>query len=126
MEENKIVKIYNEDMLGEYEKEHKCLSYSTIIKRYVGNIILCNNITKVDEYLFDNIIVGEVDLDTEIFQYYIIDNIYEYDIEMLLEFEPNTVIIAYSEVLDKHILMVDHFGTSWDYVLTNVGYEVVK
>lgn len=28
------------------------------------------------------------------------------------------LIIGYSELLDCDVLMVDHFGTSWDYVMT--------
>ena len=32
------------------------------------------------------------------------------------------LIIAYSEVLDNYVLLVNHFGTSWDYVLTDIKY----
>ena len=32
------------------------------------------------------------------------------------------LIIAYSEVLDNFVLLVDHLGTSWDYVLTDIEF----
>lgn len=96
-------------------------SYRTLVNRFVDNLVLCNNILQLDEFLFDNIVVGEIGEDTEIYQAYIID-IASYNIEYLQENLENTndIIIAYSDMLDCYVLLVDHFGTSWDYVSTDI------
>ena len=96
-------------------------SYRTLVHNFVDNLVLCNNILELDEFLFDNIVVGEIGEDTEIYQAYIID-IANYNIEYLQENLENTndIIIAYSNMLDCYVLLVDHFGTGWDYVSTDV------
>ena len=57
----------------------------------------------------------------EIFQYYIVD---DNGAEILKEINE---IVFYNEELDMYVWGVTHFGTSWDYVLTdikcNVPYE---
>ena len=111
--------------MGEYEKEQGFASYRTIIERFIGDIVLCNNIVNVDEFIFDNANsnLGE---ETEIFQYYLC-NVGEWEQEQL---EKIGIILSYSDVLECDVLMVDHFGTSWDYVLTDVKlfdtYEDLK
>ena len=32
----------------------------------------------------------------------------------------NDIIISYSDMLECDVLLVDHYGTSWDYVSTNI------
>lgn len=112
--------------MGEYELKNGRASYKTLVDRFVGNRVLCNNIVDIDESIWENVEVGqlyneETDEYTEIFQYFVC-NVSEWEIETLKELtqDNNDIIIAYSNVLDTHILMVDHFGTSWDYVLTSV------
>ena len=112
--------------MGNYELENGKASYKTLVDRFVGNRVLCNNIVDIDEFIFDNVVVGnlyneETDEYVEIFQYFVC-NLTDWEIETLKELtqDNNDIIIAYSNVLDTHILMVDHFGTSWDYVLTSV------
>ena len=112
------------DELNDYEKEHKKISYRTLLKYYDITCILCNNIVEVDECLYDNIEVGSVyneeeDYYEDIYQYFII-NASSWDIESIKKHYPDELIIAYSEKLDNYILLVDHFGTSWDYVLTDI------
>lgn len=111
------------DSMGEYEKEHNRASYRTLVDRFIDNIVLCNNIADIDRDIFEyrNIKVGKVDEHTDIFQYYLC-NVSEWTIETLKELtkDNNDIILAYSDVLDCDVLMVDHFGTSWDYVLTSV------
>ena len=113
------------EKMGEYEKEQGFASYRTIIERFVGDIVLCNNIVNVDENIFDNVNSNFED-DTEIFQYYLC-NVGEWEQEQL---EKMGIILSYSDILECDVLMVDHFGTSWDYVLTNVPlfdtYEELK
>ena len=114
------------DELNDYEKEHKKISYRTLLKYYDITCILCNNIVEVDECLYDNIEVGSVyneeeDYYEDIYQYFII-NASSWDIESIKKHYPDELIIAYSEKLDNYILLVDHFGTSWDYVLTDIEW----
>ena len=112
--------------MGNYELENGRASYKTLVDRFVGNRVLCNNIAYIDEFLYDNVVVGnlyneETDEYVEIFQYFVC-SLTDWEIETLKELtqDNNDIIIAYSDVLDTHILMVDHWGTSWDYVLTSV------
>lgn len=116
------MKIYKKiEKRNEIEKQTGKASYRTLVDRFVDNLVLCNNILQLDEFLFDNIVVGEIGEDTEIYQAYIID-IANYNIEYLQENLENTndIIIAYSDMLDCYVLLVDHFGTSWDYVPTDI------
>lgn len=116
------MKIYKKiEKRNEIEKQTGKASYSTLVHRFVDNLVLCNNILQLDEFLFDNIVVGEISENTEIYQAYIID-IANYNIEYLQENLENTndIIIAYSDMLDCFVLLVDHFGTSWDYVPTDI------
>lgn len=96
-----------------------------------SNMILCNNIPQVDEYLFDNIENGDfityygengnecdegqsVDqYENDIFQWYIIDNSTAERLK-----RSTSELVFYSEQLDVYILGVTHFGTAWDYVST--------
>jgi hypothetical protein len=60
----------------------------------------------------------EQDNQQEIFQYYIIsDNLAEILKELTNE------IVYYIEYLDIYIWGITHYGTSWDYVLTNIKIE---
>ena len=113
------------EKMGAYELEKGFASYKTIIERFVGDIVLCNNIVNIDESIFENV-RGELGEDVEIFQYYLC-NIGQWEVEQL---EKMGIITSYSDVLDCDVLLVDHFGTSWDYVLTDVKlfdtYEELK
>lgn len=116
------MKIYKEiEKRNEYEKQTGKASYSTLVHRYLDNLILCNNILEIDENLYGNIEVGEIGEDTEIYQAYITD-LNNYDVECMQQDLENTndIIIAYSDMLDCYILLVDHLGTSWDYVGTDI------
>ena len=112
--------------LNDYEKENKRISYRTLIKYYNMTPILCNNIINVEECLYDYIEVGSIyneeeDSYTEIFQYYII-NLSQWELEYIKEKYNDELIICYSPKLENYILCVEHFGTSWDYVLTDIEY----
>ena len=55
----------------------------------------------------------------EVFQYYIID-----DNGARILTELTDELVWYNEELDLHVWGVTHFGTSWDYVLTNIKIEL--
>ena len=93
--------------------DYKCLS------DIVGNTILNNNIIN---YEVDNWqLINGVDYNEEnesyidIFQYYIIDG---WGVEFLEKYTDE--IVYYNEVLDVYLWGIPHWGTSWDYVLTDI------
>ena len=60
----------------------------------------------------------EQDCMDEIFQYYIVDDNGAKILEEINE------IVFYNEELDMYVWGVTHWGTSWDYVLTNIKCNV--
>lgn len=111
----------NEKDLNNYEKENKKLSYKNLFYKDEG-LILCNNIASDYE---DLELVGGEDYDdesgeyAEIYQYYIIDD----DTARRLIDDTNEI-VYYHNRLDIYILGVTHYGTSWDYVLTD--FELIE
>lgn len=79
--------------------------------------ILCNEIAYLDDELMYNTIGYECDEETEeypeIYQYYL-TNCSDDFAEFLNEHFG--LMFAYSEKLQLWVLLVDHFGTGWDYV----------
>lgn len=88
-------------------------NYSVAVNWLNNNFILCNGIQSIDLELFDDI-VGELEEDDEVFQYYLTD-CSRSDANWLAENFPGLV-FGYSPMLDLYVLMVTHFGTSWKYV----------
>lgn len=109
----KIGLLKNEKM-GEYEKEKGYASYLTLVNYFIGDCVLCNNIVTIDDSVYMN--MENAEEDSEIYQYFIC-NVGKYDREQALR---AGLILSYSDMLDCDVLCVDHFGTSWDYVLTDV------
>ena len=126
------------EKLGNYEKEQGFASYKTIVNYYVGDIVLCNNIVNIDESVYENLEIEpkyynendeEITEDEyfeddnaycddsapEIFQYYVC-NVSEWEKEQA---KKAGLLFTYSDLLECDVLCVDHYGTSWDYVLTN-------
>lgn len=106
--------VSNVEELNEVEKKSGCVSYSRIIERYISNLVLCNNIEEIDELVWENM----SNYEDEIYQFYLC-NLSEFEKETLLEYG---IILSYSNKLDLDILCVEHFGTNWDYVLTDVKW----
>lgn len=95
--------------VSEYGLEHGYLDYLTLSKM-VGDCILNNSI--IDESGW-NIVAGNYDRD--IYQYYIItDNGYE----VLKDYTDE--LVFYNHKFDMYLWGITHFGTSWDYVLTDI------
>lgn len=101
--------------------DKKRLDYRAMVQAFTDDCLILNNeiIKHVDDFYIEN--GSDYDEETEnyidVFQYYIIDgNSAEYFEEFTDE------IIYYSEKLDMYLLGVTHWGTGWDYVLTD--YEI--
>lgn len=125
MKKEKTIKFYcRKEDLNEYEKEHNRISYRRLINRISdGDIWLFNKAPELSEYNFEFEVGSDYNEENEdnidIYQYYLIA-INNYMLEKLQDLNCKDVIIAYSEKLEEYVLMVDHFGTSWDYVLTDI------
>ena len=122
----KEIKMFvDESNLNEEEKRTGKISYRRLINRISNGIWLFNNAPKLSNYDFEYEVNSDYDEETDeytdIYQYYLID-IDNYMIEKLNDLGCKDVIIAWSETLEEYVLMVDHFGTSWDYVMTNIKY----
>lgn len=113
--------VSNLDELNDQEKKTGCVSYRRVIERYIDNLVLCNKIEEIDELVWEYMQNIDFDSDEEI-------NIYQYYLCNLTEFEKETlldygIILSYSNVLDLDVLCVDHLGTSWDYVMTDIKWS---
>lgn len=110
----------NLEDLNEEEKRTNRISYRRLIDR-IGHVWLFNNAPKLSNYDFEYEIGSDYDEENDdyidIYQYYLIDAD-PYTIEKLQELKNTGLIIAWSETLEEHVLFVDHFGTSWDYVMS--------
>ena len=106
-----------------YGQEHGFLDYATFAKAF--DAVLNNNIFGMFEGW--ELVNGsdydeENDEYTEVFQWFIVsDN----GAQMIQDYTDE--ILYYHEELDIYLWGVTHYGTSWDYVLTdipcNCGYE---
>ncbi len=77
---------------------------------------LKNKIDEIEDQIRD--LEYEQDNSQEIFQYYIIT---ESGAEILQKIDE---IVFYNENLDMYLWGVTHFGTAWDYVLTDISIEI--
>lgn len=109
--------------LNNYELENKRLSYYNLFYND-ESLILCNNIINDID---DMELVNGTDYDEEediyhdVYQYYIID-----DNTANRLIDNTNEIIYYHNRLDIYVLGVDHFGTNWQYVLTDFKLELVE
>lgn len=105
--------------ISEYGKECGWVDYRTLAKAFQH--VLANGIMEATASIgWWDIYCGmeydeENDSYAEIFQYYIID---AWGAE-LLEAWTNEIVF-YNEELDLYVWGVTHYGTSWDYVLTDI------
>lgn len=109
------------------EEEKGEISYNTLTSFIFTDMVLCNNIEKYRDN-WDLELGEDYDEETgeyiDIFQYYIVD-VDTWRLEKYKEYlqETNTksdLILWYDNELDIYILGVDHCGTSWSYVPTNI------
>lgn len=109
------IRVYDGKVFGhkvsDYGLENGYLDYSTLSK-IVGDCIL-NNIVRAETMTDWEMISGK--FDQAVMQDYIIS---EYGFEILADYTDE--IVFYNETLDMYIWSITHFGTSWDYVLTDI------
>ena len=121
--------------ISRYGLENGYLDYRTLAKAF--DAVLVNDITKLfyadvnGEYSEAELVNGwidnseqidakkEQDETPDIYQYYIVSN---GGADILQKYTNDPV--YYLPVLDCYIWGVTHYGTSWDYVLTDVKLEV--
>lgn len=121
-QKEKTVTLYNGKAYGhqvsEYGLEHGYLDYLTLSK-IVGDCILNNTIFEYAGYenweLENGLEEDAYGNYYEVYQYYIITG---FGAEFLREFTDE--IVYYHGDLDMYVWGVTHFGTSWDYVLTDI------
>lgn len=104
------------------EKRSNKISLGNMIRIYNPIMILCNNIIDVDEELAMDLYAQtyqeKYDEYDEIYQFYIVDNP---DLFMKLEYPTAT-----SNILDLYVVGITHWGTSWDYIMTNIDIDKYK
>lgn len=112
----RTMKMYGNKVYGvevsNYGLKHGYLDY-LILSKIVGPCIL-NNYLRAETMEDWEIVAG--DLEYDIYQDYIIS---EQGYEFLPEYTDE--LVFYNERLRIYIWGISHFGTAWDYVLTNVG-----
>lgn len=111
--------------ISDYGLEKGYVDYKTLAKAF--DAVLNNSIFEFvynQEYAMGMELYNGTDYDEEndryeeIFQYYIIS---ESGAQMLKELTDE--IVYYVEDLDMYIWGVTHYGTSWDYVLTDIKID---
>lgn len=135
MKKMKNLKFYinNIEELNEYEKEQNKISFKRLVNKLFTDMILCNDITKIfyadinGNYIEPEYIIGtdyneENEEYLDVYQYFIVDfSSYTYDLfEKYKKQLGEEFILYYINELDIYILGVTHFGTGWDYVLTDI------
>ena len=104
--------------ISDYGLKNGYLDYGTLAKAF--DSVLNNDIIYLTAGKIGDWWQVSGDIESEIFQYYIV----EYQgAEMLKELGE---IVFYNEELNMFVWGVTHFGTSWDYVLTDVPCHTEK
>lgn len=117
-EREKEIKVYGGKVYGyevsKYGLENGYLDYYTLSK-IVGDCILNNNIIEETGYENWDMCSGYSGEYQDVYQYYIIT----YNGAKFLE-DHTDEIVYYNDQLDMYVWGITHFGTSWDYVLTDI------
>ena len=121
-QDKKRINMFNGKVYGfnvsEYGLENGYLDYFTLAE-IVGDRVLNNNILEFAGYENWELVCGEEEDEYgnyyDIYQYYIIS----YSGYRFLE-NFTDELVFYNEALDMYLWGITHFGTSWDYVLTDI------
>lgn len=125
-QEEKSITLYDgkayEHKVSDYALENGYLDYLTLSK-IVGDCILNNNIYEYAGYenweLESGVEEDENGYFYDVFQYYIITDNGASFLERYTD-----EIVYYHEELDMYLWGITHFGTSWDYVLTDIKLNI--
>ena len=131
------------NLLNDYERERGYVSWSTMMTARKTDLVLFNELVKLDSF-YDMQPFCE-DLLQEKYDSYLseldpdereLEDIYDYQLDHLDAFQyyaislPTAriltdfnIITFYNDELDLYILPVNHYGTGWDYVLTDIKIE---
>ena len=122
-QEEKEIRMYGGRVYGhevsEYGQENGYLDYRTLSK-IVGDCVLSNNMMEYTGFLGWELVNGD-DIDEEdgdyyeVYQWYIIT---DSGANFLQRYTDE--LVYYHEELDLYLWGITHFGTSWDYVLTDI------
>lgn len=116
-------KYFYGNKISDYGIENGYIDYRTLASAFEA--ILNNEvIERTIEYglewdIYNGDLYDEEDNPYEIYQYYIIT---DRGAEILSEM--TNEIVFYNEELDMYVWGVTHYGTSWDYVLTDIKIEL--
>lgn len=120
--EEKGLKLYGDRVFGvkvsEYGLKNGYLDYYTL-SEIVGDMVLNNNVFEYAGYgnwaLENGFEESDDGYYQEVYQYYIVsDN----GARFLMDYTDE--IVYYHDELDMYLWGITHFGTSWDYVLTDL------
>ena len=109
--------------ISAYGLEHGYMDYRTLAKSF--SMVLANDLITLTQSIGCWEIVNgceyeeESDTYADIFQYYVIS---DQGAEILTEL--TNEIVFYNEEINLYVWGVTHYGTSWDYVLTDIKLEV--
>ena len=125
-QEERSITLYDGKAYGhkvsEYGLKHGYLDYYTL-SEIVGDCVLNNNIMEHLDCGFWDLENGEWEDEDgyphEVYQYYIISDSGARFLE-----EYTDELVFYNEKLDMYLWGITHFGTSWDYVLTDIKLKV--
>jgi hypothetical protein len=123
--QERSMKVYDGKVFGKkvsmYGLENGYLDYMTL-SFIVGDCILNNDIFEYADYDNWDLYCGEMEDEDgeyyEFYQYYIIS---ESGASFLDEYTDE--IVYYNPDLNMYLWAITHFGTSWDYVLTDIVLE---
>lgn len=109
------------DEIEELNNEIGSIQFDIDIEEYENEEELAEMKSKIEE-LENKVeeLENEQNYSNEIFQYYIVD-----DNGARILSECNEIVF-YNEELDMYVWGVTHWGTSWDYVLTDIKLELEK
>lgn len=122
MSQQRQIKMYDGKVFGfnvsSYGLEHGYLDFYTLSK-IVGDTVLNNTIFMYAGYenweLVSGVEENEYGDYLEIYQYYIISDTGARILE-----DYTDELVYYNQQLDMYVWGITHFGTSWDYVLTDI------
>ena len=119
-------KYFYGNQVSEYGLQHNRVDYATLAKSFdavLNNEIIPATAGLVGEWECVNGCEydDETDEYSEIFQYYIIS-----DAGYQILSDCTDEIVWYNDTLDMYVWGVTHYGTSWNYVLTDIRIDLDK